>query len=147
MKFNLHRVATVSAAIAAGLLFLHSPTARADDKGTHPCTNATLKGTFGFYRTGTIQEGVGGLAALGILSFDGNGNATVNQSISRNGDYSYDNYGTFTYQLDPDCTGKGFLDGEEFTRIVAVDGGRGLFMFSESEGNAVHGVGTKISGD
>ncbi len=135
-------------AIAVGVLVGLAPTLQAgEQKADKPCSNATLKGTFGFYRTGTVDQGTGGLAALGILHFDGNGNATVSQSISRNGDYSFDSEGSFTYQVDRDCTGKGFLDGEEFTRIVVTEDGRGLYMMSESDGNAVHGVGTKIHTD
>jgi len=129
------------------LLLLFSPRAHAGENHPHQqCSNATLKGTFGFYRTGTIQFGAGGLAAVGILSFDGKGNASVLQSVSRNGDFSYDEDGTFTYQLNPDCTGKGLNEGVEFTRIV-VDGGKGFYIFSESNGNAVHGVGTRINTD
>lgn len=148
MNKGLHRFLASGRVAAAFLLLLTAPAARGDDDHKHaPCSNATLKGTFGFYRTGTVDEGAGGLAAVGILGFDGKGNATVDQSISRNGDYSYDVDGTFTYQLDSDCTGTGYLDGTEFVRIVVVDGGKGLYMFSESVGNAVHGVGTKIAGD
>jgi hypothetical protein len=146
MRNALHSAPKVFRIIAAGLLFLLSPMARAEHN-PGPCSNKSLKGTFGFYRTGTIDQGAGGLAALGILSFDGYGNATVNQSISRNGDYSFDVSGSFTYQVDADCTGKGFLDGNEFVRIVVTDSGRGIYMFSESDGNAVHGVGTKINTD
>jgi len=147
MKHAPHRVLALGVA-AIGLWILSSPTARAAEKhGPRPCSNATLKGTFGFYRTGIIQFGSGGLSAVGILTFDGKGNASVVQSVSRNGDFSYDEEGSFTYELNPDCTGKGFNDGVEFTRIVVVDGGRGFYIFSESAGNSVHGVGTKISDD
>ena len=94
------------------------------------------------------RGGAGGLSAAGIPTFDGNGNATVLQSVSRNGDYSFDETGAFTYLANPDCTGFGYSDdGDKFTRFVVVHGGEGLYMFSESEGNAVHGVGTKIAGD
>ena len=144
MKHALHRVSTVSRIVAAGLLLLASSMARADDKGAHPCSLATLKGTFGIYRTGTIDFGAGGLSAVGIVSFDGKGNGTVLQSISRNGDYNFDSDGTFTYELNGDCTGRALSDGEEFARTVVVDDGKGFYIFSESEGNAVYGVGTKI---
>lgn len=141
MKHDKHRFFVTSRIVAAAFLLLASSLAHAEG----PCTNASLAGTFGFYRTGTIKHGVGGLAAVGILSFDGNGNATVNQSISRNGDYSYDNDGTFTYVVNADCTGTFLSGGQEFSRFVVVDSGRGIYMFSESDGNAVHGVGTKIN--
>ncbi|HTR03444.1 MAG TPA: hypothetical protein VMN82_09645 [Thermoanaerobaculia bacterium] len=144
-----HRISRLASwVLAASALLIAPPAARAD--GSHhpkPCSNRTLQGTFGFYRTGTVDEGTGGLAAVGWLSFDGNGNGSVLQSISRNGDYSYDVTGDFTYQLDGDCTGKGFIDGDEFVRIVVTHDGGTLYMLSESTGNAVHGVGTKIHND
>ena len=133
----------VSVVIGAGLLLACA--APADEWHSHaPCSVSTLEGTFGFYRTGTIEFGAGGLAALGILAFDGRGNASGHQSISRNGDYTYDLDGEITYQVAPDCTGKGFLEGEEFFRFIITDEGHGIYMFSESEGNAVYGVGRKI---
>jgi hypothetical protein len=144
MKDALHRVFTVSRVIAAGLLLLASPLAQAADKGDRPCSVATLKGTFGIYRTGTIDFGAGGLAAVGILSFDGKGNGTVLQNISRNGDYYFDVDGTFNFEVNADCTGTFLSNGEEFSRMVVIDDGKGFYIFSESEGNAVHGVGTKI---
>jgi hypothetical protein len=149
MKNARRRLHTLGLGLSViALLILGSPRAHAaENHGHQACSNATLKGTFGFYRTGTIQFGAGGLAAVGILSFDGKGNASVLQSVSRNGDFSYDEDGMFTYQLNPDCTGKGFNEGVEFTRIVVVDGGKGFYIFSESNGNAVHGVGTRISDD
>ena len=148
MKDGLHRVFKLCRVVATGMLVLASSTAFADSRHGHVCSNASLKGTFGIYRTGTIQFGAGGLSAVGIPTFDGNGNATVLQSVSRNGDYSFDETGAFTYLANPDCTGFGYSDdGDKFTRFVVVHGGEGLYMFSESEGNAVHGVGTKIAGD
>lgn len=146
MHHGLRRITRFLPLLVAALVFLPG-VSRGEDSRNHPCSNASLKGNFGFYRTGTVDEGTGGLAAVGLLNFDGKGNGSVVQSISRNGDYTYDATFTFTYQMDSDCTGKGFQDGEEFTRIVVSDGGRVLYMLSESTGNAVHGVGTKISGD
>jgi hypothetical protein len=144
MKQGLHRFSTVSRIVATGLLLLVSPLVRANEKGARACSNATLKGTFGIYRTGTIEFGAGGLAAVGIVSLDGKGSGTVLQSISRNGDYNFDSDGTFTYELNEDCTGRALADGEEFSRMVVFDDGKGFYIFSESEGNAVYGVGTKI---
>ena len=80
--------------------------------------------------------GTGGLAAIGILNYDGNGNGGVLQSVSRNGDYSYNAPGNFTHHLASDCTDTGHVNGDEFVRFVVVDGGRTIYMFSESDGNA-----------
>jgi hypothetical protein len=110
------------------------------------CTKASLKGSFGFYRTG--ETSVGPLAALGILVFDGNGNFVGSQSTTRGGAFTFDvPIGPATYVLNADCTGKGFAsDGTEDFRIVVTNGGRGFYIFSERPGNAVYGVGRKIEG-
>jgi hypothetical protein len=45
------------------------------------CSVATLQGAYGFYRTGTTP--VGPLAAVGIATFDGQGNTSARQTITR----------------------------------------------------------------
>ncbi len=120
-----------------------STQARGDDReGGKRCSVASLKGSYGFYRTGTTAAGP--LAAIGLATFDGNGNATVTQSISRNGEIEFDVEFPFLYEVSRDCTGKGFTtDHVETARMVVVDGGDGYYIFSESPGNSVFGVGTK----
>jgi hypothetical protein len=130
--------------LVLGLILGLAPASSAE--AGKPCSNATLKGSFGFYRTGSTAAGT--LAAVGIITFDGQGHADATQSISKGGDYDFDVEFPGLYEIDSDCTGKGLTtDGDEFARLVVVDGGRGLLMFSESPGNAVYGVGTKIERD
>src|SRR5258706_10886756 len=116
---------------------------RAEPKG---CSNASLKGSFGFYRNGSTSTGP--LAALGILHFDGNGNLNGSQSISRNGTLQFDAPIPLSpYVVNTDCTGR-FLtpDGTaEIARLVVTGGGKGFYILSESNGNAVYGVGQKIA--
>jgi hypothetical protein len=109
------------------------------------CSVASLKGSFGFYRTGSTSAGP--LAALGILHFDGKGSVSGNQSISRNGAFQFDVViAPAPYIVNEDCTGKFIApDGiTEIARIVVTSRGEGLYLFSESNGNAVYGVGRKI---
>ena len=137
------------AAVAVGFgsaLFLSvallAPDAHAASKG---CSNASLNGSFGFYRTGSTSAGP--LAALGILQFDGKGSVSGSQSISRNGAFQLDIViAPAPYIVNEDCTGKFVApDGTtEIARIVVTDRGAGLYLFSESAGNAVYGVGRKI---
>jgi hypothetical protein len=118
--------------------------AHADDKHEKACSNKTLNGSFGFYRNGTTSTGP--LAALGILFFDGNGNVSGSQSISRSGVFTFDvPIPPAPYEVAADCTAKFLTDtGVEVARVVIVDGGNEIFLFSESSGNAVYGVGKKI---
>jgi hypothetical protein len=112
------------------------------------CSNASLKGSFGFYRTGATSAGP--LAALGILHFDGKGTVSGSQSISRNGAFQFDIVvAPSPYIVNEDCTGR-FITADgitEIARIVVTSGGKGLYVFSESPGNAVYGVGRKIGTD
>lgn len=110
------------------------------------CTNASLRGAYGFYRTGSTSAGP--LAALGSLTFDGKGNLAGSQSVSRNGAFTFDVPIMGPYVVNEDCTGK-FLapDGvTEVARIVVTDRGGGFYIMSESAGNAVYGVGRRIGG-
>jgi hypothetical protein len=113
------------------------------------CSVATLKGTYGFFRTGATA--VGPLAAVGIGTFDGTGAvSTARQTIRKNGVTTSD---LFTdpalegpYEVEPDCTAK-FLtpDGTVFAHAVIVDGGNEIFIISLSNGNSVYGVMKRIS--
>jgi hypothetical protein len=134
--------------LAPGLLLNLSqlPQVHADDQHERACSNKTLNGSYGSYRTGSTSTGP--LASLGILFFDGNGNASGSQNISKNGVFTFDNPISGTYEVAPDCTARFFTDtGVEVARVVIVDGGNEIFLFSETAGNAVYGVGKKIHPD
>lgn len=107
------------------------------------CTNASLNGTYGFYRTGTTSQGP--LAALGIVTYDGNGVASGHQTISRNGVFQ-DVASQGLYHVNPDCTGT-LLSSDGVTVIgllVVVDHGKEVFILSMTPGNAVYGVEQKL---
>jgi hypothetical protein len=134
-------------AIAVGLLVGLASSARAD--GHHkpiahkPCSDATLDGSFGYYRTGKILPDGGPLVAVGIFTYDGNGNTVGTESVNRNGDIGFDEGGTGRYQVNPDCTGMLLNDdGEEYARLVVVNDGNDIYIFSEN--NPVYVVATRI---
>jgi hypothetical protein len=112
------------------------------------CSVATLKGTYGFYRTGWTS--VGPLAAVGFATFDGAGTTTARQTIRKNGvtteDLFKDPAIAGPYEVDPDCTGR-LLDGagNVFSHFVVVDGGREIIAMSLSPGNSVYGMWKKIN--
>ncbi len=119
-----------------------------ENDGHRGCTNASLNGAYGFYRTGTTPAGP--LAAVGIDTFDGNGSGTFRQTIRRNGvtvsDLFADPPREGPYEVDPDCTGRLLLpDGSVIGHIVIVDGGKEIFNISLSPGNSVTGVFRKIN--
>ena len=146
MKLKIRSLSTF--ALATGLLLSTSniPPVHADGRRERACSNKTLNGSYGIYRTGSTSTGP--LASLGILFFDGNGNASGSQNISRNGVFTFDNPISGPYEVAADCTAKFFTDtGVEVARVVIVDGGNEIFLFSETSGNAVYGVGKKIHTD
>jgi hypothetical protein len=113
------------------------------------CSNVTLNGTYGFYRTGTTS--VGPLAAVGLVTFDGTGaHSPARQTIRRNGvavrDLFADPALDGPYEVDPDCAGR-FLnfDGSVAGHFVVVDGGKEIFNISLTPGNSVTGVFRKIN--
>ena len=112
------------------------------------CSNASVKGTYGFYRTGTSSDGP--LAAVGLITFDGAGaHSPARQTIRRNGvtvrDLFADPALDGPYEVDPDCAGKLLnVDGSVAGHFVVVDRGKEIFNISLRAGNSVIGVFRKI---
>jgi hypothetical protein len=143
MKLRMSSV--VMAALASGLLLVssHFQRVHADDRHERACSNKTLNGSYGNYRSGTTSAGP--LTAVGILFFDGNGNASGSQSISRNGVFTFDAAISGVYEVAADCTARFLTDtGDEVARVLIVDGGKEFYQLSETAGNAVYGIGKKI---
>ena len=115
-----------------------------------PCSVATLKGAYGFFRTGTTPFGP--LVGIAISTFDGNGSSTWRQTVRRNGVTISDLFTTpavpVIYEVDPDCAAR-FLnpDGSVFGHAVVVDGGKELFAMNLSDANTIYGVMKKIDKD
>ena len=101
------------------------------------CTNATLKGEYGFQRNG--QRSGAPLLALGTVTFDGQGNATGQRTITRNGVVGpVLNLSGFPYRVNPDCTGTQFdSSGALFSRLVVVQNGEEALSMSLAPGNNV----------
>ena len=104
------------------------------------CSLASLKGTYGTYRTGTAPYGA--VAAQGLMYFDGEGGWNLLLNISRNGELSSDEFWEGAYNVNEDCTGD--IDGGS-ARFVIVDGGKGFYLLSMLEGGfTMYEVGTRI---
>jgi hypothetical protein len=146
MKPRMSSVAMFALAIGLLLPSSHLQRVHADDRHAKACSNRTLKGSYGFYRSGSTSTGP--LAGVGIFSFDGNGNVSGSQSISRNGVFTFDAPILGPYEVAADCTAKFLTDtGVEIARVVIVDSGNEVYFLSETAGNAVYGVGKKIHTD
>src|SRR5260370_21635389 len=94
------------------------------------CTNATLKGVYGFTSTGLNGSGVPASNVTQVTA-DGNGNLTGNTTKSINGTIvAFATTGT--YQLSANCTGSATLtnqDGQtEHDNLVLNNGNKGGFL-------------------
>jgi hypothetical protein len=154
----MKRTAACSAAIMGALLGIATlwPSARvpgiANVNARHRgCSNANVKGTYAFQRTGINQVIGGPIAIIGTVTFDGTGNVTASrQAASRNGviqDWT-DTTGGGTYQIDPDCTGAEFdATGAKTEDIVVLDGGEQIVAISTLSGRIITAVIRKIERD
>ena len=101
------------------------------------CTSATAAGTFGFTTTGTLilPTGPAPVAAVGVVSFDRDGNTTGSQDRSVGGVFAHETLiGTLT--VNRDCTislvanvydGSGNLVRTSTTPGVLVNNGKQIF--------------------
>lgn len=132
--------------LTLGLLVALASSARAEGHHHGPCSNATLNGSYGYFRTGTNLSDGGPLVAVGIITYDGNGNTFLTDSVNRNGELDLDQEISGRYQVDANCSG--ILlddDGEEWGRLVIVKGGNDVYVMSEH--NPYYVVATRIDGD
>ena len=91
------------------------------------CSNASLKGAYGFLDAHTVVPAGTPFTALGRWNFDGKGNYTSTLTLNDNGTVTHANdFGHYT--VNADCTGKIFiLGGTGTVEIVLVDGGKEFY--------------------
>jgi hypothetical protein len=107
------------------------------------CSNASLTGSYGFYRSGMTSGGP--LAAAGLAQYNGAGGSSAVQTNIRNGVINPDVAVDPTpYEVSADCTGRLFFGGREIARFVVVDKGREVYQLSEAAGNTVTGVQRRV---
>ena len=99
------------------------------------CSNATLKGVYGFQRNGQTGPGVP-LLAIGTVTFDGIGNATVTQTVDSAGTIRAPITVAGPYVVNGDCTATHSLAGGVIPMIVVHGGDEALGM-SLTPGNNV----------
>ena len=91
------------------------------------CSNASLKGAYGFLDSHTVVPAGTPFTALGRWNFDGKGNFTITLTINDNGTVTHVN-DSGPYTVNVDCTGKIFiLGGTGTVEIVLVDGGKEFY--------------------
>jgi hypothetical protein len=99
-----------------------APSVQADEhKG---CSNASLRGSFGFTNTGTNlalpPPFAGPIAQIGRQTFDGRGNTDATATLSANGNIARVT-AQGTYEVNSDCTGSMTLSISPFGTAVLLD--------------------------
>ncbi len=104
------------------------------------CSLASLKGTYGFTSTGLSANGTHGTAqfpadAVGVVTFDGAGNASGSFTASFNGKANPETPYTGTYTVNSDCSGVlASTSGADNFAFVIVSGGADVLLTDVSPG-------------
>jgi len=124
MKINFLKIAIA----AAVMVMVSAGPALAQEQSDERkvCSNAGLRGSFGYSSTGTLLDSyvpppfAGPFAEVGRQTFDGKGNTAGTATISSNGNI---NQVTIegTYEVNPDCTGSMTLFIPAFGATVHAD--------------------------
>ena len=102
------------------------------------CTNATLRGSYGFNFTGAT--GALPLAIVGVANFDGDGTASATYTISSNGTVETGVHITGTYKVNPDCTGSATdMTNDLHYTFVIFRRGAEMFLINTDAGNTFTG--------
>ena len=97
------------------------------------CSVATLDGNYGFNNPGftTPNHSIKGaevpFAAVGVIIFDGAGNASGTYTLAIKGGITSGNTFSGTYTVSSDCTGSMTLTGAPNFNMVVVSGGAEVF--------------------
>ena len=133
----------------ASLLFLVMSAASAREEQSGPCSNATVRGTYGFTITGQIV-GAGPVTGVTLAIYDGQGHMTQVDHVLLNGNPPTVQWrpATGTYTLNADCTGTQEIDFSDGTpslhlSIVVVGRGREIHQVVDDPGIATIAVGIK----
>jgi hypothetical protein len=108
-----------------------------------PLGNATLHGTYVVSGAGTVV-GVGSLTAVGVHTWDGQGNTAAIYTASVNGNIYPGVAVTGSYSVNPDCTGSlTESDGSHYNFVVLPNGNSATWIRTDT-GTVVSGTETRL---
>ena len=135
----MKRILEVSLALAISTFLVVSMTTLKSKNGVATvyaqsgCSNATLNSKYAFTGTGFEKNQHSGIepqipiAVVGLLSFDGAGNASLNFTIAFDGGITEGLVDTGTYTVNSDCTGSISFPTVVDFNIVVIGGGAEVF--------------------
>lgn len=131
----IHLVVGVSLSVVFAVACESSPAAPFADS---TCSIAALHGAYGALRDGQTAPGTL-FTAVGVVTFDGQGNLTANQTVSLNGAFSTAPNQTGTYTMNADCTGtESDASGQVISQLTMVHAGDEVLGLSVLPGNTVN---------
>jgi hypothetical protein len=140
-------VLMATAAAAAPTVDSASAQSVADRRSSRACTNASLRGTFGFTAAGvTLMSSpvpaplLGAFASSGMATFDGRGGFTLTATSSFNGIVQGPSTLGGTYAVNDDCTYTSQAENGVTFRAVIVDGGDELLILQTTPGVVISGT-------
>jgi hypothetical protein len=121
-----------------------------DDDSTKPCSNRTVRGTYGLTLTGEILGPGIQLRGVVLQHYDGRGKVTQVDHVLDNGNQPREEWtpGSGTYTVNADCTGSAVITipGNPLSPVsfhfVVVDGGKEVRQVVDA--NAVIATGNRI---
>jgi hypothetical protein len=109
--------------LAVSVFYAQSMVAQESPSAAKGCSNATLRGSFGYTSTGTLLDSfvpppfAGPFGEIGRQTFDGKGNTNATATVSSNGNISTVGVNG-TYTVNSDCTGSMTLNIPDFGATV-----------------------------
>jgi hypothetical protein len=117
-------IAPTTLAVVFTTAFALSMVPRAQAGEDKECSNATLRGSFGFSSTGTLlaipPPSAGPFAEIGRQTFDGRGDTEGTATLSANGNIGHVTFDG-SYVVNPDCTGSMTLFVLPLGRTITLD--------------------------
>jgi hypothetical protein len=122
---------TISLVVAGMFVVGAAPNAQA-----RQCSNASLKGAYGFHIGATVLPGGTPRGVLDRVSFDGNGHFTDAVTFNDNGTITHRN-DSGSYTVNADCTGTIFPSRGGTIQFVVVDEGKEFYQLRTDPSNIV----------
>jgi hypothetical protein len=143
-RFVMKRVllrCQVALLLSASMFYAQRAVAQEQSGKVKECSNATLRGSFGYTSTGTLLDSyvpapfAGPFGEVGRQTFDGRGNTSATATTSSNGNIAPVTI-EGTYTVNPDCTGSMTLNVSPFDSTVHAD------FVIDKDGAELRAIGT-----
>jgi hypothetical protein len=134
-----HRFAILGAILS---VFLTASALRAQ---APQCSNDTMKGVYVMSGTGTVV-GVGLVAVVGKVTYDGQGGGQALTTQSVNGTVQRQVASTGSFTVNPDCTGSKTFGGTAHFDFMITPDGKTITWIRTDSGLIVTGVAVRMAG-